>query len=326
MRNLRFGVMADDVRTTAELVELARWAEEVGFSTLLLRDHVVREPFGDQLGPLASMTIAAMSTTTLRIGTLVIANDFRPPVQVAKEIATIDQISGGRVELGLGAGFLRAEYDPLGITFEPPSVRVSRLMESVHLLRLLFTGNPVSFQGNFYQMEDFASFPVPDQGAALPILVAGSGDRMLSFAAREADIVGLQTVSTTSGTVVADPANWLMETVERKLDLIARAAGGRLVQPELSSTVTIHRCSDREAGAREVIAQRGWANVTTADVLNMPAFLIGTDDEIAAQIRQQQATYGLSYLVVSQAQAPLLAPIIPGLIGSTGTAFAETAR
>ncbi len=265
-----------------------------------------------------------MATTRLRIGTLVIANDVRPPVQLAKEIATIDQVSGGRVELGLGAGFLRAEYDPLGIPFDRPGVRVSRLAESVRLQRLLFSGEPVSFQGDFYQVEDFASYPVPTQGASLPILIAGSGDRMLSLAARKADIVGLQTVSTTNGSVVADPTNWLAETVERKLDVIARVAGSRFDQLELSTTVTIHPCSDRETGAREIIAQRGWEDVAIADVLAMPAFLIGTDDEIVAQILHRQATYGLSYLVVSQAQAPLLEPIIPALIGSAGTAFVET--
>jgi hypothetical protein len=136
---------------------------------------------------------------------------------------------------------------------------------------------------------------------------------MLTLAARQADIVGLQTVSTTSGTVVADPENWLATTVARKVDLIARAAGPRFDDLELSSTVTIHSVDDREAAAREIKAQRGWEGVTPCDILAMPAFLIGTNDEIVAQIRQRQATYGLSYLVVSQAQAPLLAPLIPAL-------------
>jgi probable F420-dependent oxidoreductase len=308
---LRFGVMADEVRSAAELVNLAQWAEDAGFSTLLVRDHVVREPFGDQLGPLTAMTIAAMATSRLRVGTLVIANDFRPPVQLAKEIATIDQLSGGRVELGLGAGFLRAEYEPLGISFDAPGVRVERLAEAVRLLRALFSGAEVSFQGRHYQVETFASFPVPAQAGNLPILVAGSGDRMLSLAAREADIVGLQTVTTTSGSVVADPANWLASTVSRKVDLIARVAGDRFDQIELSSTVTLHPCPDRELGAREMAARRGWHDVATRDVLDMPAFLIGTPDEMIEQIRQGRDAYGLSYLVVSQAQAALVAPLIP---------------
>jgi probable F420-dependent oxidoreductase len=313
MKKLRFGVMADDVRTTAELVTLARWAEQAGFSTLLLRDHVVPEPFGDQLGPLTAMTVAAKATTSLRIGSLVIANDFRPPVQLAREIATIDQLSGGRVELGLGAGFLRAEYAPLGITFDSPGVRVSRLAEAIRLLRQLFSGDPVSFHGAYYQVENYTSFPIPPQRENLPLLVAGSGDRMLSLAAREADIVGLQTVTTTTGTVVADPENWLAETVLRKVDLLARVARNRFEHLELNSTITMHPCPDREAGAREIIAQRGWEAISSAQVLGMPAFLIGANDEIIAQIRHRHTTYGLSYLVVSQAQAPLLAPLISAL-------------
>src|SRR5680860_1065221 len=123
-RPIRFGVIADAASTKEELISLAKRVERIGFSTLLLRDHVVSHPFGHQLGPLVAMATAALMTTRLRIGTLVISNDFRPPVQLAKEIATLDVISEGRIELGLGAGFLRAEYEPLGIPFDPPGVRV----------------------------------------------------------------------------------------------------------------------------------------------------------------------------------------------------------
>lgn len=308
---LRFGVVADSVETTDELITLAKWAEQVGFSTLLLRDHVVEEPFGHQLGPLVAMTIAALHTTTLRIGTLVISNDFRPPVQLAKEIATIDQLSGGRVELGLGAGFLKAEYEQLGLAFDPPGVRVSRLQESVRLLRQLFSGQTVTFSGDHYAVENFPSFPVPSQKERLPILVAGSGDRMLSLAAREADIVGLQTVNTTSGTVVADPQNWLAETVHRKVDRIQKAAGARFDHLELNSTVTLVPGDDREASARQVITERGWHHLSPETILQMPTFLIGTPDEMVEDLRYCQETFRLSYLVVSQRQAPLLAPLIP---------------
>jgi probable F420-dependent oxidoreductase len=307
--------MADAVRSGDELIALAKWAEATGFSTLLLRDHVVEHPFGHQLGPLVAMAVAATSTSTLRIGTLVISNDFRPPVQLAKEIATLDEISGGRIELGLGAGFLSTEYDALGIPFDPPGVRVSRLQESVRLLKLLFAGGPVSFHGEHYAVEQFDNYPVPPQGARLPILIAGAGDRMLRLAAREADIIGLQTVSTTSGTVVADPANWMASAVLRRIDLIRETAGERFESIELSTTVTVEVCDDREAGARKIIADRGWDGVEVDDVLEMPAYLIGNLSEIAAQVSHRRDRFGLSYFVLSQAESPLIAPIVASLSG-----------
>lgn len=237
-----------------------------------------------------------------------------PPVQLAKEIATIDQLSGGRVELGLGAGFLKAEYEPLGLAFDPPGVRVTRLQESMRLLRQLFTGEPVTFTGGHYSVKDFASFPVPTQGDQLPILIAGSGDRMLSLAAWEADIVGLQTVSTTSGTVVADPQNWLAETVHRKVDLIQKVAGTRFDHLEINSTVTIVPGADREASARQVITDREWSHISPETILQMPAFLTGTPNDMADQIRSCRDRFGLTYLVVSQNQAQLLANIMPLLV------------
>jgi probable F420-dependent oxidoreductase len=307
--------MADAVRSGDELIALAKWAEATGFSTLLLRDHVVEHPFGHQLGPLVAMAVAATSTSTLRIGTLVISNDFRPPVQLAKEIATLDEISGGRIELGLGAGFLSAENEALGIPFDPPGVRVSRLQESVRLLKTLFAGGPVTFHGEHYAVEQFDNYPVPPQGARLPILIAGAGDRMLRLAAREADIIGLQTVSTTSGTVVADPANWMASAVQRRIDLIREAAGERFESIELSTTVTVVLCDDREVKARKIIADRGWDGVEVEDVLEMPAYLIGNLAEIAAQVSHRRDRFGLSYFVLSQAESSLIAPIVASLSG-----------
>jgi len=316
MRPIRFGLIADEVTTTADLVRLAKWAEEMGYATLLLRDHVIAGPFGDQLGPLVSMAAVALSTTTLRIGSMVICNDFRPPVQLAKELATLDQLSGGRLEVGLGAGFLEAEYEPLGIPFDPPGVRVSRLAESLRMLKELLTGEPVTFHGEHYHLDRFASFPASVQRPHPPLLVAGSGDRMLRLAAREADIVGLQTVSTTSGTVVMDPANWLAATIQRKVDLVRAAAGPRFDAIELNTTVSFALTDDRHAGAREVIAARGWQGVTVEEVLDMPALLIGSQDQIAAQVRDRRDRYGLSYLVVSQKNAEFAAPLVREVSGT----------
>jgi len=309
-------VIADVANTRDELISLARRVEGIGFSTLLLRDHVIAHPFGHQLGPLVAMATAALSTTRLRIGTLVISNDFRPPVQLAKEIATLDLVSDGRIELGLGAGFLKAEYAPLGILFDPPGVRVARLEEAVRLLKKLFAGGDVTHHGRFFDLEGFDGFPASVQRPHPPILIAGSGDRMLGIAAREADIVGIQTVVTTSGDLEIDPANWLATTIQRKVDLIRDAAGDRFDDVELKTTVSIHITGDRAAGARRVIGEHGWQGVSVADVLEMPALLIGTPADIVDQVRQRRDRFGLSYFVVSEKNVELVAPVILELSGT----------
>jgi len=309
-------VIADVANTRDELISLARRVEGIGFSTLLLRDHVIAHPFGHQLGPLVAMATAALSTTRLRIGTLVISNDFRPPVQLAKEIATLDLVSDGRIELGLGAGFLKAEYAPLGISFDPPGVRVARLEDAVRLLKKLFAGGDVTHHGRFFDLEGFDGFPASVQRPHPPILIAGSGDRMLGIAAREADIVGIQTVVTTSGDLEMDPANWLATTIQRKVDLIRDAAGDRFDDVELNTTVSIHITGDRAAGARRVIGEHGWQGVSVADVLEMPALLIGTPADIVDQVRRRRDRYGLSYFVVSEKNVELVAPVILELSGT----------
>ncbi|MCA9833184.1 MAG: TIGR03621 family F420-dependent LLM class oxidoreductase [Thermomicrobiales bacterium] len=313
-RPIRFGVMADDVGTPDELIALASWAETSGFSTLLLRDHVIEHTFGHQLGPLVAMALVAASTTKLRIGTLAICNDYRPPVQLAKEIATLDVASGGRVELGLGAGFLEPEYHPLGIPFDAAGVRVSRLQEAVKLLKLLFSGEPVTFHGDYYNVDDFVSFPMPIQDHGIPILVAGSGDRMLRLAAREADIVGIQTASSRLD-VPDDPSHRLADVVQQRIDIVRQAAGERFPQIELNAVVLVEVTDDREAAARRIIERRGWSGIETADILAMPTYFIGTLQEIAVQILERRDRYGLSYLVTSQVQAPLLAPLVSDLTG-----------
>jgi probable F420-dependent oxidoreductase len=257
-----------------------------------------------------------MATSRLRIGTLVISNDFRPPVQLAKEFATLDVISGGRIELGLGAGFLKAEYEPLGIPFDAPGVRVSRLEESLQLLKKLFGGGPVTYHGQHYALDAFDGFPISVQRPHLPILVAGSGERMLRIAAREADIVGIQTVNTTSGEVVMDPHNWLATTLDRKLGLIREAAGARFDDLELSTTITIEVTEDRKLAAQRIIDQRGWHGVSIEDVLSMPALLVGTLPEIGRQIQERRDRFGLSYLVVSEKNTDVLAPLVGELSGN----------
>jgi probable F420-dependent oxidoreductase len=180
-RAFRFGVVAMQPRSRQEWAEHARKVEALGYATLLMADH-----FGDLLAPFPALVAAADVTTTLRLGTLVICNDFRHPAVLAQEAATLDLLSDGRVELGLGAGWLRAEYERTGILFEPGPVRVARLEESVRIVKGLLAGETVTFAGQHYTVTDLPGLPRPVQQPHPPLLVAGGGRRILTLAAREA--------------------------------------------------------------------------------------------------------------------------------------------
>jgi len=162
-RPFRFGVLGEHARTPGALVGTARAAEAAGYVTFLLRDHLVAEPFGHQLAPLVALATVAAATTTLRVGTLVLANDFRHPAVLAKEVATLDVLSGGRFELGIGAGWLRDEYARAGLGFDRAGVRIDRLEEALRVLKDLLGGGPVTVEGDHYALAGLANFPRPAQ-------------------------------------------------------------------------------------------------------------------------------------------------------------------
>jgi len=141
-RRFRFGVINERMTTAGAWIDAARRTEAQGYATFLIRDHFVPDHFGDQFAPFSALTAAACATTTLRVGCLVIDNDYRHPVVLAKEAATLDLLSGGRFELGLGAGFMKTEYDKAGIAFDAPGIRVSRLAEAIDVLKGLFGAAP----------------------------------------------------------------------------------------------------------------------------------------------------------------------------------------
>src|SRR2546422_4985532 len=165
----RFGLLGENVRSATELMETARRAEAAGFATFLLRDHFIEEPFGHQLAPLAALATVAAATERLRVGSLVVCNDYRHPVLLAKEVATLDLVSGGRFELGLGAGFSRSEYEAAGLPFDPPGVRVGRLEEALQVVKGVFGAAPFTFAGRFYTVTKLDSFPKPVQRPHPPI-------------------------------------------------------------------------------------------------------------------------------------------------------------
>lgn len=306
----RFGVLGEHIGTREELIGTAHAAEEMGYATFLIRDHFIEPPFGHQLAPFAALATVAAVTDRLRIGTLVFANDYRPAVLLAKEAATLDLLSGGRFELGIGTGFLKAEYDQVGIAFDPPGTRVDRFAESLTVIKGLFTDAPFTFSGEHYTLTEFDSFPKPMQRPHPPLLVGAGGRRMLSIAAREADIIGILTTSTANGVLSRDPAPRLAAAVERQLGWIREAAGDRFADIELSLVPNIIIADDYRRAAAEHIRARGWSGVSVDDVLAMPSELIGSVDRIVEEIQARREQYGFSYYVISADNMKAVAPIV----------------
>src|SRR2546429_7853530 len=228
LRPFRFGVICEHMQSAEEWVTKARQAEDDGYATFLIRDHFIREPFGDQLAPLIALMAAANATRTLRIGSLVLDNVYRHPVLLAREAATLDLLSEGRFELGLGAGVGPAEFQQMGIPFAQAGTRVGHLEETLQLLKHLFTEETVNFSGKYYTITEMKGNIRPVQQPHLPLLVAGAGERMLKLAAREANIIAIGSKITAQGVDPTDP------TMEQKIAWIKEAAGERFADLELS--------------------------------------------------------------------------------------------
>jgi probable F420-dependent oxidoreductase len=313
-RRFRFGVVGESIRDREQLLREARRAEELGYSTLLLRDHFVREPFGDQLAPMVALTAAASVTSTLRVGTLVLDNDYRHPAVLAKEAATLDVLSGGRFELGIGAGWLRQEYEQAGIPFDPPGVRVDRLEESIQVIKRLLSGSPTKFQGSHYSLDGLESFPPPVQRPRPPILIGAGSRRMLGLAGREADVVNILPKALSDGTISEELSERSPETIERKIGWVREAAGKRFDQIELSAFTTVVIGPDAAALADRLAAERGWDGQGPR-LLEMPSILLGPVERIADQLNERRERLGLSYYVVSDELLETAAPVVERLAG-----------
>ncbi len=315
-RPFRFGIINERMTTRQRWQEQARRAEALGYATFLIRDHFVPDYFGDQFAPFAALMSAADATTTLRVGNLVIDNDYRHPVVLAKEVATLDVLSDGRFELGLGAGWLRGEYDQAGIPFDPPGVRVSRMEESIQVLKGLFADGPLTFTGAHYAIAGLDGFPKPVQRPHPPLLVGGGGKRMLGIAGREADIVHLLSRPIANGMLVAEPGDYRTSSVVEKLNHLREAAGDRFAGIELSLMPIVVITDDRRAATERLILEQGWGGVPVEAVWDMPAFFIGSVDQIVAEMRERRESLGFSYLIVTDDQMKECSPIVARLVGT----------
>jgi probable F420-dependent oxidoreductase len=314
-RHFRFGVIGEAITTREQLLDTAHRAEALGYSTLLLRDHFVAEPFGDQLAPLVALTAAAGVTRTLRVGSLVLDNDYRHPVVLAKEAATLDLMSEGRFELGIGAGWLRDEYERAGLPFDPPAVRVGRLEESLQVLKGLLAGSVLSFKGEHYTVDGIAGFPVPVQRPHPPILVGAGSRRMLGIAGREADIVGILPRALPEGTISEELSERSPERVARKVEWVDQATEDRSRQVELSMVLSVASGRDHRKAAERLAIQQGWGADAAELVLEMPSVAAGPAELVAEQLQERRDKYGVSYLVVADGDMETFAPVVERLAG-----------
>jgi probable F420-dependent oxidoreductase len=283
--------------------------ESLGYSTLSIPDH-----FGDQLGPVAALMAAADATTTLRVGSLVFDNDYRHPVVLAKEAATLDLLSDGRLDFGLGAGWLASDYEQAGIPFDPPGVRIDRMAEALTIIKGFFGGGSVSFSGKHYKVEGLEAWPAAIQKPHPPIVLGGGGRRMLSLAAREADIVSVNYKLDEGKVNRKLVRTGFAEATDEKLAWIKQAAGERLSEVELSVTIFVANVTDdRDVVAGAMAAGLG---AEPKDVLDMPHFLIGTIEQIVEDLVARRERYGISYVVVPGEAAESLLPVVERLTGT----------
>jgi len=306
-RPFRFGVQLSTALPGMTWADTARKVEDLGFSTLFIPDH-----FGEQLAPISSLSVAAAVTTELKVGALVFDNDYRHPVTLAKEMATLDVLSDGRVELGLGAGWMKTDYEQSGLAYDRPGVRIDRMIEAVSVIRGCHAEGPFGFDGDHYTITAYDAQPLPI--GPMPLLIGGGGPRMLKYCAQEADIVGIN-ANMRAGEIGPDAVlDLAAESIDRKLEWVREAAGERLADIELSMMAMTTPTDDR-TGTISGVAELFGADQTMIE--ETPILLIGSTSSMIEDLRIRRERWGLSYIVISNCtDLDAIAPVISELTGS----------
>jgi probable F420-dependent oxidoreductase len=290
-RPLRIGHQLSG-RVDGSPVDTARRAEELGFDTVLAADHV-----GMGLSPLPTLAAIAAATSTIRLGTLVLNNDMRNPVQLAWEVMSIDVLSGGRFELGLGAGHTPQEYAATGIERSTAVVRKQRLAESVEIIRALLDGQTVDHVGEHYRVERAHIGRSTQQH--LPILVGGNGESLLTHAGAHADIVGLQGLGRTQEDGHRHEVDWSSARLDKQVEHVRAGADGRFDEVSFNALVQMVQITDERQVALEKICGRV-TGLTMADAETTPFLLVGSVDEIVLHMLTCNERWGINYFAVRE--------------------------
>ena len=314
----RFAVQATNAAGGREWRDTVRKVEDLGYSTLFLADHYLgpgparraaHTPRQD-LAPIAAMAAAAAVTRTLRIGCRVFCIDYHVPAVLAKEAATLDLLSDGRLELGIGAGWSGVEYDALGLDFDRPGRRIAKLAEVVALIRAHWQGDELDYSGDFVRVHGYAGRPRPVQQPHPPIMIGGGGQRVLSLAGREADIVSISSVP-----FVARDADGLdpQAVAQRRIGFVRTAAGERYAQLDVESSPYFTEITD---DPETVLAGLAKSTGIAADLLrDHPNVLIGSSESVVELLHSRRETLGVNYITVQQTQIESFAPVVALLHG-----------
>jgi probable F420-dependent oxidoreductase len=309
MAAFRFAMQASGAASRAAWRDLARKCEDMGYSTLYVPDHL-----DEQWAPMIACTVAAEATTTLRVGSLVLDNDFRHPVLAAREAATLDVVTGGRFEFGIGAGWLTADYDQSGIPMDRPSVRIARLAEGLAIMRSLWQTGTATFSGEHYRVSGARGFPEPVTPGGPLLVIGGGGRRILTLAGRYADVVSV-VPSLAAGYIGPEvAAEAVLDRYQERVRWAQEAAGDRADDLELQCWTAAVQVVPNADEVFESLAPI--FDLTTDQLRAAPLALIGTAAEIAETLRKRREELGFSYIVVHEAEMDALAPVIAELAGT----------
>jgi probable F420-dependent oxidoreductase len=296
--------MAERGRSAEHWREVARRAEALGYDTLLMPDHIT-----DQLAPVAALAAAAAATTTLRIGSFVFDNDYRNPVMLAREATTLDLLSAGRLEFGLGAGWNTRDYEQLGIPYDKPKIRVDRMEEALALIKRLWTEEAVTHEGAHYHVRDAKVLPRPTQRPHPPVMIGGGGPRMLRIAAREAQIVAIAPSINPSGG--AKVGTVTVGSVEQRLATLRDTP--RFSELELNVIVFDAQVTDAAQSTVSELAARLKSGITS--VIDTPFFMYGSRASLVEDLIARRERLGISYIALPGSAMRAFAPVVAELRG-----------
>ena len=308
MAAFRFALQVSEADSAQAWRSLARRAEDLGYSTLYLPDHL-----HGQWSPMVACAVAAEVTTTLRVGTLVLDNDFRHPVLLAQEAATLDILTGGRFEFGIGAGWMTTDYEQSGIPLAPPSVRIRRLEESLEIMRAMWRDGSATFSGEFYDVHGAVGSPEPVTPGGPPIVIGGGSKRILTLAGRQAEVVSI-VPSLAAGHIGREvAAESVVEKYRQRVQWVRDAAGERSGDIELQCWTVAVQVVPNAGEVFETMAPL--FDLTPDQLRDAPLALIGTVPEIVETLRRRREELGFSYIVVHEAEFEALAPVVAELAG-----------